>query len=132
MIAGMDVLSSRTIIRPSNPARSRQFYRHILGLAVHREFGDPTDPGMVFFLGQGLLEVSGRGEHQPSTSTCLWLQVRDLNAEHDRLNDLGVAISGPPKLEPWGLHEMWISDPDGIAIVLVQVPDDHPLRRDQR
>jgi hypothetical protein len=30
------------------------------------------------------------------------------------------------------LIEMWIEDPDGIRIVLVEVPADHPLRRDQR
>jgi hypothetical protein len=27
---------------------------------------------------------------------------------------------------------MWIEDPDGIRIVLVEVPADHPLRRDPR
>jgi hypothetical protein len=27
---------------------------------------------------------------------------------------------------------MWLEDPDGVRIVLVQVPDDHPLRRDPR
>jgi hypothetical protein len=27
---------------------------------------------------------------------------------------------------------MWIEDPDGVRIVLVEVPEDHPLRRDQR
>jgi hypothetical protein len=27
---------------------------------------------------------------------------------------------------------MWIEDPDGIRIVLVEVPADHPLRRDTR
>jgi hypothetical protein len=25
---------------------------------------------------------------------------------------------------------MWIEDPDGVRIVLVEVPADHPLRRD--
>jgi hypothetical protein len=30
------------------------------------------------------------------------------------------------------LTEMWIQDPDGIQIVLVEVPADHPLRRDPR
>ena len=33
----------------------------MLGLAVYREFGPAADPGVVFFLGQGLLEVSGGG-----------------------------------------------------------------------
>src|SRR6266545_3560010 len=34
--------------------------------------------------------------------------------------------------EPWGLVEMWIEDPDGVPIVFVEVPADHPLRRDPR
>src|SRR4051812_40404289 len=54
----MEVLSSRILLRPSNPELSRRFYRDLLGLAVSREFGPPEDPGMVFFLGQGLLEAS--------------------------------------------------------------------------
>jgi hypothetical protein len=35
-------------------------------------------------------------------------------------------------VEPWGLTELWIEDPDGVRIVLVEVPADHPLRRDPR
>jgi hypothetical protein len=27
---------------------------------------------------------------------------------------------------------MWIEDPDGVRLVLVEVPADHPLRRDPR
>jgi catechol 2,3-dioxygenase-like lactoylglutathione lyase family enzyme len=92
----VDVLSSRILLRTSDLDRSRRFYRDVLGLAIYREFGPPDDPGTVFFLGPGLLEVSG------------------------------------PATEPWGLTEMWIEDPDGIRIVLVEVPADHPLRRDPR
>ena len=44
----------------------------------------------------------------------------------------GVPVLRAPELEPWGLLEMWIADPDGVRIVLVQVPAEHPLRRDQR
>jgi hypothetical protein len=43
-----------------------------------------------------------------------------------------VTVVRPPQLEPWGLVELWIEDPDGVSIVLVEVPEDHPLRRDQR
>jgi hypothetical protein len=35
-------------------------------------------------------------------------------------------------VQPWGLAEMWIADPDGVRIVLVEVPAQHPLRRDTR
>lgn len=126
------MLSSRVILRPSDPDRSRRFYRDALGLAIYREFGDPDDPGLVFFLGNGLLEISGHGEHAESSQLTLWMQVRDVTAEHERLQQAGVAITRAPQREPWGLREMWIADPGGIRIVLVEIPDDHPLRRDQR
>jgi catechol 2,3-dioxygenase-like lactoylglutathione lyase family enzyme len=128
----MDVLSSRFLLHPSDPERSRRFYRDTLGLAVHREFGPPDDPGLVFFLGGGLLELSGTGPAPDHRRLSLWLQVRDVQHEHARLDAAGVDILRAPKLEPWGLIEMWIADPDGLRLVLVQVPDDHPLRRDQR
>lgn len=127
----MDVLSSRVLLRPSDPERSRRFYRDVLGLAVAREFGPRDSPGTVFFLGNGLMELSGRAQ-EPPRGMVLWLQVRDVQAEHRRLAAAGATVARPPQREPWGLVEMWIEDPDGVAIVLVEVPEDHPLRRDQR
>jgi catechol 2,3-dioxygenase-like lactoylglutathione lyase family enzyme len=128
----MEVLSSRLLLRPSDPDRSRRFYRDDLGLAVYREFGDPDDPGLVFFLGCGLLELSGHSQGSGADLASLWIQVRDVAAEHERLKAAGVAILRAPEQQPWGLVEMWITDPDGVRIVLVQVPDNHPLRRDPR
>jgi len=127
----MEVLSSRVLLRPSDPARSRDFYGGVLGLAVYREFGPPEHSGVVFFLGNGLLELSGRSDEAPR-GLDLWLQVRDVAAEHARLSAAGVPVLRPPAVEPWGLVEMWIADPDGVRIVLVEIPEDHPLRRDQR
>ena len=128
----MEVLSSRILIRPADLDRSRRFYRDLLGLAVCREFGPAADPGVVFFLGQGLLEVSGRGAGAGPGPVMIWLQVRDVRAEHERLSAAGVRVVREPVTEPWGLTEMWIEDPDGVRIVLVEVPADHPLRRDPR
>ena len=127
----MEILSSRILLRPSDSRRSQSFYRDVLGLAVYREFGRAEQPGVVFFLGNGLLEVSGQSE-QSLHGLALWLQVRNVAAEHQRLAAAGVTVTQPPRLEPWGLVEMWIEDPDGVRIVLVEIPDDHPLRRDQR
>jgi catechol 2,3-dioxygenase-like lactoylglutathione lyase family enzyme len=128
----MNVLSSRFLLHPSDPERSRRFYRDTLGLAVHREFGPPEDPGLVFFLGGGFLELSGRSTGRVSHTTALWLQVSEVEREYARLLAAGVSILREPRQEPWGLVEMWLEDPDGLRLVLVQVPDDHPLRRDQR
>jgi catechol 2,3-dioxygenase-like lactoylglutathione lyase family enzyme len=128
----VDVLSSRILLRPGDLDRSRRFYRDVLGLAIYREFGPPDDPGVVFFLGPGLLEVSGHTAGPPGHSVMIWIQVRDVRAGHARLAAAGVPIIRGPAREPWGLTEMWIQDPDGIQIVLVEVPADHPLRRDLR
>ncbi len=128
----MEVLSSRILLRPADLGRSRRFNLDVLGLAVYREFGPPEDPGMVFFLGSGWLEVSGRADGPPGPSMMIWLQVRDVHAEHQRLAAAGVRILREPAAEPWELTEMWIEDPDGLRIVLVEVPADHPLRRDTR
>lgn len=128
----MDVLSSRILLRPKDLAGSQRFYRDVLGLAVMREFGPPEHPGIVFYLGNGLLEVSGGPATEAAHTTSMWLQVRDVEAEVARLESAGHPIHRRPERMPWGLIEAWISDPDGVPIVLVQIPEDHPLRRDQR
>ena len=128
----MDILSSRILLRPSDLDRSRRLYRDVFGLAVYGEFGPPDDPGVVFFLGQGLLEVSAHAAGPPGRSVMIWIQVRDIHAGHARLAAAAVRIIQEPATEPWGLIEMWIEDHDGIRIVLVEVPADHPIRRDPR
>ncbi len=128
----MEVLGSRILLRPTDLNRSHRFYRDTLGLAIYREFGDEGAPGLVFFLGNGLLEVSGTATEPPGTSISLWIQVRHVGAEHERLSAANATILREPRREAWGLVEMWIADPDGVRVVLVEVPEDHPLRRDQR
>src|SRR5262249_38230262 len=112
-VAGMvHVLSSRVLLRPTDPERSRAFYGEALGLAVYREFGTGPEHGTVYFLGGGFLEVSGRSDTPPAPGLQLWLQVADAAAAHKELAAQGVEVLRPPKKEPWGLVEMWIADPD--------------------
>ncbi|MEU7446177.1 VOC family protein [Streptomyces diastaticus] len=122
------VLSSRTLLRPADPERSRSFYGETLGLAVHREFGTGPERGTVYFLGNGFLEVSGRAAEPVTPGLVLWLQVADVAAAHRELAERGGEVLREPRQEPWGLVEMWIADPDGIRIVLVEIPAEHPLR----
>ena len=82
---------------------------------------------MVFFPGSGFLEVSGHAAGPAGRSVMTWLQVRDVRGEYARLAAAGVPVVREPATEPWGLIEMWIEDPDGIRIVLVEVPADHSL-----
>ncbi|MGS2806994.1 VOC family protein [Nocardia sp. MW-W600-9] len=126
----MDILNSRIILRPSDYATTLAFYRDGLGLAIAREYPG----GTVFYAGQGLIEVAGHGgSGEPGRfDGAIWLQVRDVADAAAELALKGIAIERAPVLEPWGLWEMWVRDPDGIAIVLVQVPAEHPIRRDPR
>ncbi|MFF0494909.1 VOC family protein [Nocardia aobensis] len=127
----MDILSSRIILRPSDYERTLAFYRDGLELAIAREYPG----GTVFFAGPSLIEVAahGRDETAPAGfAGAVWLQVRDASIAATELATRGVAIDRPPVQEPWGLIEMWLRDPDGVPIVLVEVPADHPIRRDTR
>ena len=121
----MEILAARVLLRPADMLRSVAFYRDVLGLAIAREFPG----GTVFFLGGGFLELSGSSSASTGDRVALWLQVRDLAAAH---RELAAHVAREPRREPWGLHEMWITDPDGTRIVLVEVPPEHPLRRDPR
>ena len=94
----MDVLTSRTIIHPSDLERSLAFYGETLNLPVAREFGEGAGRGVVFFAGGGLIEVvpgrdadpvvgsTGRTAEGPIT---LWLQVRSIAATVDELVSRG-------------------------------------------
>ena len=57
------------------------------------------------------------------------LQVRDVNATYQRLTERGVAVDAEPDKKPWGLIEMTARDPDGLALIIVEVPPEHPRRR---
>lgn len=124
----MHVLSSRFLLRPLDPGKTTAFYADVLGLAIYRTFPG----GTVFFLGQGLLEVAGRGTPGRGANLQLWLQVENLSAALEELASRGVTPDREARREPWGLDEAWISDPDGTRIVLVEIPADHPLRTDVR
>ncbi len=125
----MEILSSRVLLHPIDFERSFQFYARILGLHVYREWGSGSTRGMVFFLGGGFLELSGSSRTGISENVGLWLQVRDVDAVGHKLEEAGVDVIELPTDKPWGLREMQIRDPDGLRIVIVEVPPDHPLRR---
>lgn len=139
----MEILASRVLFRPADYQRSVTFYRDGIGLAIAREYGS----GTVFYAGQSLIELAGHGgqersdpgighgEHDHDAGPfpgALWLQVRDVYATQAELQSRDVPIAREASQEPWGLHEMHVTDPDGVTLIFVQVPETHPLRRDAR
>jgi catechol 2,3-dioxygenase-like lactoylglutathione lyase family enzyme len=125
----MEVLSSRVLLSPVNFERSFRFYAQTLGLHVYREWGSDSTRGVVFFLGGGFLELFGSSDVSSSEKVRLWLQVRDVDTVRRELEDSGVDIVESPVDNPWGLCEMRVQDPDGVELIIVEVPKEHPLRR---
>ena len=155
----MEILAARVLVRPVDPARTLSFYRDVLELAVYREFSGGTvfflGGGYLEVSGQAAAakakgaaashgaaadEEQTAPRDQPSDAepdehddqVRLWIQVRDLATAYRTLLDRGATVVRPPRREPWGLDEMWIADPDGLRIGVVEVPPQHPLRRDPR
>jgi catechol 2,3-dioxygenase-like lactoylglutathione lyase family enzyme len=126
----MEILASRILLHPVDLDRSLRFYEQTIGLAIYREWGTGPSRGVAFFLGAGgLLEVSGGSTQPPSGATGLVLQVRDLDTTRAFLVERGVMPEAEPELKPWGLLEMTVRDPDGFALIFVEVPPEHPRRR---
>jgi uncharacterized glyoxalase superfamily protein PhnB len=55
--------------------------------------------------------------------------VRDVDTVSHELEEAGVEVLEAPAEKPWGLREMQIRDPNGLRIVIIEVPENHPLRR---
>jgi catechol 2,3-dioxygenase-like lactoylglutathione lyase family enzyme len=123
------VLQSRVLLRPRDFDASVTFYEQQVGLVRYRDWGRPPHRGVVYFLGGGFLELSESGAGEAARGVRLWLQVADVVAAVDELATAGVAVAAPPALEPWGLVEATVHDPDGLPLVLVETPVTHPLRR---
>ena len=87
------------------------------------------DDGGAERLGGGLLELSRSAGRVTDDKLSLWLQIRDVDAEFARLSAEGVETVEAPVRQPWGLREARVRDPDGLMLVLVEIPPDHPMRR---
>ena len=132
----MHVLAARVLLRPFDFDASLGFYEDSLGLVRSREFGGVGHRGVVFFLGGAELEITetppGVDPGPRPAGVRLWLRVADARAAQEEAAAAGATVLDPVSARPWGLHEGSVADPDGLELVLVEVPRDHPLRRDPR
>jgi len=92
----------------SEPQRSKQFYRNVLGFDLVREM--PMGPG------QRWIQLAPPG----CSTTIAILNVSDIDADHHELSGRGLKLT-EIKQEPWGRYAMF-SDPDGNGWILRQPP----------
>lgn len=129
----MHVLAARVLLRPTDMDAAVDFYEDRIGLVRFREWGAPPRRGIVYFLGGGYLELSETPPDDPPpprpAGVRVWLQVADVARSCRELEERGVAVAEAPERKPWGLIEATVHDPDGLPLVIVETPLDHPLRR---
>ena len=104
--------------------RSAAFYRDVIGLKVRIE-GDGyieyemDNTKFSLFERSKLPELIGRGGGNPPCGEVGFL-IDDVDAEADRLRELGVEILSGPVDRPWHERTLHIADPDGNIIEFAQ------------
>lgn len=102
------------------------FYRDKLNFPV--EFISPEHGYASFRVGPvriGLAVTAPDQMNLIGRHTGVGLEVKDLDAEYERLLALGVQFEMPPTKQPWGGYMALVSDADGNVFYLDQVSAVH-------
>ncbi len=97
------------------------FYTEVLGVKaegndVHAEL-DTDGAGIAIFSiegMEGMAPLSTQGAGYGSFTTMF--EVKDVDAEYERLKALNVEFVMLPTTHPWGARSFWFRDPDGNIV----------------
>lgn len=109
---------------------SLRFYVDILGFEVHQRAGQENDIGWVWLKRGDLdlmlntqFELPDRPQQRERArvdahgDTVIYLGCPDVDAAYRELIAKGVKCD-PPKVAPYGMKQLYLTDPDGFAICL--------------
>jgi catechol 2,3-dioxygenase-like lactoylglutathione lyase family enzyme len=120
------------ILAVADVGRSVAFYRDAIGFEVEALYDDP--PYATLTLAGTRLSLAEQGHsaddrpgvemRAPSDPTkanvVLVVEVDDAQAEHERLDRLGVRFLADPYEPPWGGCRFFCVDPDGYLVEIEQ------------
>ncbi|MGE4003204.1 MAG: VOC family protein, partial [Planctomycetaceae bacterium] len=89
----------------------------VLGFRVVFTNGDPISFAVIR---QGDAELHLGVEPARAGSSHVHMLVDNLDSVSGRLQAAGVRVKQPPKLQPWGLRDLVVADPDGNTFELAQ------------
>lgn len=95
------------------------FYRDVLGLKIKNEWSNYV----IFDLaGTATFAVmlGGKKERKEGAPN-IYLAVKDVDKEYERLKDKGVSFVEPPKKQYWGGYAALFADPDENLFYLTQL-----------
>jgi catechol 2,3-dioxygenase-like lactoylglutathione lyase family enzyme len=98
-------------------SRALGFYEGVLGFRVGFTNGDPVSFAVIR---QGEAELHLRVQPARAGSSHIHMMVNDLDSVYDRLQAAAVPVTQPPKLQPWGLRDLIVADPDGNTFELAE------------
>ncbi len=97
------------------------FYMKVLGVKAE---GDDTHvelktqgAGITIFSVKGMEEMAPHSmQGAGHGSFTIGIEVKDVDREYERLQELGVEMVKLPQSYPWGSRSVWFRDPDGNII----------------
>ena len=97
--------------------RALRFYRDVLGFDVAFTNGEAVSFAVVQ---QGEAQLHLCVQPDKAGSAHAHLMVDDLDGVHDALRQAGIPIRQPPTVQPWGLRDLVVADPDGNSFEIAQ------------
>lgn len=96
--------------------RAIRFYRDALGFSmIHLD-----DPPRRAVVTQGSAVLHLDLHPAKAGSSCTHMMVDDLNAVCAQIDRAGVKLKQPPTVQPWGLRDIAVTDPDGNTFELAE------------
>ena len=120
---------------------SLRFYRDVLGFEIVQSSGDTDTADWVWIRlgGADLMlntafEADERpdkpeiGRHVSHSDTGLYFDCPDVDAAYEHLRKQGVSLK-PPRVAPYGMRQLYVTDPDGYSICFQSKADSTPAAR---
>ena len=102
-----------------------RFYRDVLGFNVAFTNGDPVS---FLVIQQGDSELHLKVQPDQVGTVHVHLMVDDLDGIHEALQQAGISIGQPPTVQPWGLRDLVVADPDGNSFEIAEPVSERDLK----
>ena len=126
---GIDVRGVCTLLQVFDMPASVRFYRDLLGFEIIHtspRSGDEFDWGYLRLGGaQIMLNTAYEQHNRPNArdgrrsaaheDTCLYFDCPDVDSTYRDLKSRGADVA-PPKIAPYGMKQVYLSDPDGYSL----------------
>ncbi|WP_030160803.1 VOC family protein [Glycomyces sp. NRRL B-16210] len=122
----MNITASAISLNVADPTASAAFLKDHYGFSEEMaadgfvSLSRPDAGFNVIFLRTGLETFKPESAKGHADGLLLAFVVDDIDAEYERIQAEGVAITTPIETEPWGERYFQTADPNGVVIQLVQ------------